>query len=65
MQVFLIIMMFLVSVYGVNMIAENGRVIKVGEVTTTSYLTALSSIAIAVITVAYDVVTLYLLVKVV
>jgi hypothetical protein len=56
----LILAIFLVTVFGINTIAENGRVVQVSEVVTKSYLTPAATIAIAIITVAFDSAMIYL-----
>jgi hypothetical protein len=65
MKIFLIIIMFLVSVYAINDIAERGRVVKVGSVIAQRTLPAAGCISIAIIAVACDLACLYLIVKVV
>ena len=56
----LILAIFLVTVFGINSIAENGRVVQVSEVVTKSYLTPAATISIAIITVAFDAAMIYL-----
>ena len=63
-QMLITIAMFLVTVFGINTISEKGRKIEVGGVTTTSHLTNVACIVIAVITVAFDLVSLYVLIRV-
>lgn len=65
MNIFIIIIMLIVTVYGITEISENGRAVKIGNTTSTRHLTSVGCITVAIITVAYDIVSLYLLLKVV
>lgn len=56
----LIFAIFLITVFGINTIAENGILVQVSEVVTKRYLTPATAIAIAIITVAFDVCMIYL-----
>ena len=61
MKIFVIIMMFLATTYGISEITKNGRVVQVSEVTTKSYLTTAATLAIAFVTAVYDLALLYFL----
>ena len=65
MKIFLIIIMFIVSVYAINDIAEHGKTVQVNGVSAQRHLTAWGCISIAIITVVCDLACLYLIVKVV
>ena len=62
MKIFIIILMFVVTLCAMYYIAENGREVKVGLSTASRHLTSTGCVAVAIIAVAYDVVSLYLLV---
>ncbi len=61
----LVLAIFVVTVFGMNLIAENGRVVQVSEVVTKAYLTPAATVAIAFITAVFDLAMIYLIVAVV
>lgn len=65
MKTFIIILMFIITIYGINTVESNGRVVKVSEVITSRHLTGLACVAVTVITVAFDVTCVYLLLQMV
>ena len=66
MKILIIILMFLVTVFTINIIAENGKAVRVEDtVTGFRHLTSASCISIAIIATAFDAACLYMLVKVV
>lgn len=66
MKVFIIILMFFMTVYAINLIVENGKAVKVGETMTGfRHLTAAAHIAIALLGISFNGACLYLLVFVV
>ena len=65
MKILIIILMFIMTVYGVSTIADAARKVKIGSTTANRFMTGAGCIAIALITIAYNAASLYLLVKVV
>lgn len=65
MKVFLIIMMFVTTVYSIQNIIDQGKVAKVGKETVSRHLSNVACIAIATITIALDLAYLYVLAAVV
>ena len=63
-QALIIIAIFCATVYGVNEIAEKGREVTVYGVTAQRFLTAAACIAIAIITVGFDVIGLIIFLRV-
>ena len=62
MKIFIIILMFLISLFTANVIAENGKAVRVeNTVTGFRHLTAASCISIAVITTGFNAACVYLL----
>lgn len=56
----LILAIFVITVYGISSIAENGKVVQVSEVTTKAYLTTAATVAIAFMTALFDAAMIYL-----
>ena len=62
-KVAIFVAMFLMTIGAMNYLAENGKKVQVSEVVTSKYLTNATCVAIAVITVAYDVLSVFLIVR--
>ena len=65
MKVFIILLMFIMSLYSADCIVENETEVEVCGKAVTSHLTIAGGLALMVITVAFDAACLYMLVKVV
>lgn len=65
MKLFIILLMFFMSLYSTDNIVDNEKKVEVGEATVSRQLTVAGCVALTVITVAFDAACLYLLVKVV
>lgn len=62
MKIFIIILMFLVTIFTTNIISENGKAVRVeNTVTGFRHLTNASCISIAIIAVAFNAACVYLL----
>ena len=61
-KILILVGMFLMTGVALNYLQENGKKVQVGEVVTSRYLTNAACIAIAIIVVAYDVLSVYMLV---
>ena len=65
MKVFIILLMFVMTLYSAGSIVDNEKIVEIGEATVRTNLTVAGCMALMVITVAFDAACLYLLVKVV
>jgi hypothetical protein len=61
MTIFIIILMFVATIYAISDIKENGKKVTVGEVTANRHLTTAALIAITVIITGFNVACVYLL----
>lgn len=63
-KVVIFVGMFFMTIGALQYLQENGKEVQVSEVVTRRYLTNAACVAIAVITVAYDVLSVYIFLKV-